>query len=363
MSRMTSARRLVEWFRLDARPLPWRTEPRDPYLVLVSELMAQQTQIDRVVPRFEAFVARFPDLAALAAAPEQDVVESWSGLGYYRRARLLHAAAREIAAGSGELPRTAAELERLPGVGPYTAAAVASMVFGEAVPVMDGNVARVAARVLALDGDPRTRPGRSAVLDWVAGMLRDASQPGEVNEALMELGARICAPTDPGCDVCPLAPDCRALAEGDPEAHPPPRRLRAPIRVHWVTAIVEDAAGRWLLHRVDDGPILRGLWLPPFAEVDPGRPVERQAAALVPFGEGAAVELLDTVRHSITHRRIEVVPAAVRVAADPDVPPGWAWADPAAPELPTSSLLGKLLRSVRARPRLPFAQTGAAGEK
>ncbi len=155
-----TARALVEWYRANARALPWRSDSRDPFHVVVSEFMLQQTQVDRVVPRFESFVARFPNFASLAAADEDEVVEEWSGLGYYRRARMLHRLAVAVADGGGDLPNSAAGLERLPGIGPYTAAAVASLAWGEKVPVLDGNTMRVGARVLALDSDPRSAEGR-----------------------------------------------------------------------------------------------------------------------------------------------------------------------------------------------------------
>ena len=344
---MTDACRLVTWFRINARPLPWRAEPRDPYRSLVSELMAQQTQLDRVVPRFEAFVLRFPNLRALAAATEDEVLELWSGLGYYRRARLLYALAREVTAAGDDLPTTAAELERLPGIGPYTAAAVASMVHGEAVPLLDGNIARVGARVLALAVDPRKKTGRKAILGWVREIMNGAP-PGQVNEALMELGATICTPTRPDCGSCPLNDGCRARREGSPTAYPPPRTTRSTIDLRWLAVLIQDPMGRWLLRQVTEGPILRDLWLPPFVEIDQARALEIQALELLPFDPSSAMEFSKPVKHSITHRRIEVTPVRARIDHLVRVPEGWSWVDPAVPNLPTSSLLGKLLKSVGA---------------
>ncbi len=347
-----SSRRLLEWFRGARRELPWRYEPRDPYRVLVSELMLQQTQVERVIPRFEAFVDRYPDLEALAAADEERVLEMWSGLGYYRRARLLHHLAREVAAAGGDLPRSAAELERLPGIGPYTAAAVASLAFGEAAPVLDGNVLRVASRVLALDGDPRTARGRRRILDWVSDLMR-GQPPGEVNEALMELGATVCRPAGPACHRCPLAAACAARAEGRPEAYPPARRTRSVEDHRWVAACVVDPEGRWLLRRVAEGPILRGLWLPPLGDLEDGvDPVERaRGLAGVPTG---SAEVGATVDHGVTHRRIRVVPVRLEALGRPAPSRDHRWWGPGS-ELPaTSSLLAKVVEAVSA-PRLRFS--------
>ena len=359
---MSTAARLVNWFRTNARPLPWRTEPREPYATLVSELMAQQTQLDRVVPKFAAFMRRFPTLPSLAAASEEEVVEMWSGLGYYRRARLLHRLAREVASSTGELPQNASDLEKLPGIGPYTAAAIASMVHGEAAPLMDGNVGRVGARVLAEPGDPRKGTAKRLVLDWVEELMVSAS-PGEVNEALMELGATICTPVRPDCERCPLADGCRARAEGDPEVYPPPRQSRPPIDLEWLAVVAEDRAGRWLLREVTDGPILRGLWLPPYAEIDVGKPIDEQVRRLLPFRSTATIEFAEPVKHSITHRRIEIRPARVRVDRPAVIPTRWSWVDPESPKLPTSSLLGKLRGAVFfSRPTSVFRGGSAAPE-
>ena len=340
---MTLAGRLLAWYRDNARVLPWRSEPRDPYQVLVSELMLQQTQVDRVRPRFDAFIAAFPDLATLAAAPEEAVLAAWSGLGYYRRARMLHRLAREVAAGTGTLPGCAAELAELPGVGPYTAAAVASLAFGEAVPVLDGNVQRVAARFLAFGGDPRSADGREVLLRWLRPLVEEGP-PGLVNEALMELGATVCRPASPRCERCPLAEGCRARAEGRQERIPPPRRRRREQVLSWVAACCVDASGHWLVRQVSEGPILRGLWLPPIAELEPREAPEAAARRLVP-GELLGPPLrLPAVRHSITHRRITVHPVRLDLEDGAAATAAGRWVDPESPSTPTSSLFSKLLR-------------------
>ncbi len=332
---------LLDWFRAHARRLPWRSDPRDPYHVVVSELMLQQTRVDRVVPRFEAFVARFPDVNSLAAVAEDEVVAMWSGLGYYRRARLLHRLAREVVAGDGSLPASPAELERLPGVGPYTAAAVASLAFGVRAPVLDGNVMRVGARYLAIEGDPRGPAGRTAILGWVDGLMAD-HPPGAVNEALMELGATVCTPSAPACGRCPLAVGCRARAAGDPSRYPPPRARRKVEDHRWVAACLMGADGRWLLRRVAEGPILRGLWLPPFRPLGSVDDPVETAVGESPVPPVGPAEVLSPVRHAITHRRLDVLPVLVPVASWRPVE-GWCWADPHRPEVATSSLLAKIL--------------------
>jgi len=339
--------RLVGWFEVHGRDLPWREEPRDPYRVLVSEIMLQQTQVDRVVPRYRRFLARFPDVIALASATVEAVLEEWSGLGYYRRARNLHAAARVIVDAGGRLPATAVELRRLPGVGEYTAAAVASLAFGEPVPVLDGNVLRVGARFLALDVPARSARGRRLVAGWVGELMKDAP-PGRVNEALMELGATVCTFSTPACSRCPLAGECRGRTSGNPERWPERRRVREPERVTWTAAMVFDGSGRLLLRRIDGGPILRGLWLPPLARLDPGDDPVRLAACLL---EGKVVVEEGVravpVRHAIAHRRIEVHPILFPSPAEAQ-PPDHCWVDPGAPGVPTSSLLGKLVDAAAA---------------
>jgi A/G-specific adenine glycosylase len=308
---------------------------------VVSEFMLQQTQVDRVVPRFESFVRKFPTFASLADAGEDEVVEEWSGLGYYRRARMLHRLAGEVTARDGALPQTAVELERLPGVGPYTAAAVASLAFGEAVPVLDGNVCRVGARVLAMSEDPRSSVGRRRLEAWVLELLNDAD-PGEVNEALMELGATVCAPLEPACCRCPISSSCRANSEGRQQCFPTPRRRRATECLRWAAACVVDGHGSWLLRRIEKGPILRHLWLPPLAELIEGDDPVSAVRQLVPGVPGSA-EIGPTVRHHITHRRIDVIPVYFDVAHVDPPSDAWRWVNPNDPGVPTSSLLQKLV--------------------
>ena len=338
------AGRLLEWFRSSARELPWRTPfPRDPYAVLVSEVMAQQTRLERVVPTFVRFVKRFPSVHALAAANHEDVLHAFSGLGYYRRARLLHDAARSISE-RGAWPTTAAELRALPGFGPYTAAAVAALAFGGDEPPVDGNIARVAARLhavpLALGSGPLLKEARLAA----AALYADVPTP-QVWEGLMELGATVCTPTSPRCDSCPLAPDCAGRAAGTPSAFPLPRVKRAREGQRWAAVWLERRDGCVLLRRVDHGPLLVGLWLPPFSVVagrsaagDAARTLARDAGLDVPLTRAA------TVKHGITHRDIDVLPfvGAVRRMRVAEVRDGWSWQNPRAPRVPTSSLLAKL---------------------
>ncbi len=213
--------RLLEWYGRCRRDLPWRRSS-DPYAIWVSEIMLQQTRVAVVVERYQAFVARFPTLVSLALAPEQEVLALWSGLGYYRRARMLHKAAKFVAENfAGNLPVRAERLELLPGIGSYTAAAIASIVHGERVAVVDGNVERVICRLAGWDAGSRKGGGavlRRKITD-LAGRLLDPVRPGDFNQAMMELGATVCSPQNPHCLVCPLNVDCKTQGE-----HKTPRR-------------------------------------------------------------------------------------------------------------------------------------------
>jgi A/G-specific adenine glycosylase len=367
------ARALLAWYDAHRRDLPWRADP-DPYRVLLSEVMLQQTRVEVVVPYFHRFLARFPTVEALAAAEVEEVLGRWSGLGYYRRARLLHAAARRLAAGG--FPRTVDGLRELPGVGGYTAAAVASIAFGARVPALDGNVERVLARRLAFGGDPRRAAGRRALVEAALALL-DPERPGDGNQALMELGATVCTPRRPACPRCPLAAGCAARAAGDPERWPPPRRRRAVERRRLGVAVVA-AGGRVLLfRRPDDSPLLAGTWELPWFDLAPG---EDAAVAGPPAlarrygGRWLLDPRLATVRHGITHRAltVEAHPARLdagggEVAEGPEA----GWFDAAArATLPLSSLVEKVLiaatrvppGSSRTRARWRAPRSGDSGE-
>jgi A/G-specific adenine glycosylase len=220
--------RLLKWYALNRRDLPWR-QSTDPYAIWVSEIMLQQTRVAVVVERFHAFLARFPTLVALALAPEQEVLALWSGLGYYRRARMLHKAAKFVAENlSGNLPMHAEELQLLPGIGTYTAAAVASIAHGERVAVVDGNVERVLCRLAGWEAGSRKGGGavlRRKITDLAARLL-DRAHPGDFNQAMMELGAIVCTPRNPQCLVCALNADCVTRGE-----HKTPRRAPMMSRV------------------------------------------------------------------------------------------------------------------------------------
>lgn len=265
------ARALESWHRRSHRELPWRPDPidtpRDPYLCLVSELMLQQTQVARVLEKFDAFVRTFPDVGALAAAAQDDVLALWSGLGYYRRARLLHAAAKTVVQEHGGVfPRSAAGLRGLPGVGRYTAGSIASMAFGERAPIVDGNVARVVLRVRGEARPVDARATQALLWDDAQRLVESADVPGVLNESLMELGATVCTPRGPSCGACPVRRWCVAGRSGTAEAIPA-AKARGPRTVLYVAAaVVRDARGRVLLEQRPARGLWGGLWQVPSVE-------------------------------------------------------------------------------------------------
>jgi len=299
---------LLEYYDARKRDLPWRRR-HDPYGIWVSEIMLQQTQVDTVRDRYVRFLAEFPDVEALARATEERVCEAWAGLGYYRRARNLHRAARVIVRErGGAWPRTAKALEELPGVGRYTSRAVASIAFGEEVASVDGNLTRVLARLFALPG----RVGEAALANAVearAAALVAGERPGDLNQALMDLGATICTPAQPRCEGCPVASTCAARRTGDPTTFPGAKRAvevrRLPVALAWV----EDARGVYLRRRPLDG-LWAGLWELPSAE---GRGARARLASELGAELGRA---LVRVEHVLSHRRVvaTVYPARGRPA-------------------------------------------------
>lgn len=261
---------LRTWFDAAARPLPWRegvrSAPRDPYRTLIVETMAQQTRIETVVARERGFLARFPDLATLAAAELDEVLHAWSGLGYYRRARALHALARRVVAEhGGRLPATPAALRQLPGVGPYTAAAIAAQAFGVPVVAVDGNVRRVGARILAEPTPTDARIAEALTALLLKGAVHHAD--AFAAEALVELGATVCTPRRPDCGACPLRSACRAAPLGDPERYPSPRRRAAPhpwVLHAWLTTRSGPAGVLLAVERRPDTGPWAGLHGPPW---------------------------------------------------------------------------------------------------
>ncbi|MEE9561663.1 MAG: A/G-specific adenine glycosylase [Thermoanaerobaculia bacterium] len=297
------SRSLFEWFLEHQRPLPWRRS-REPYGVWVSEVMLQQTGVETVVPYYERFLRRFPTVGDLAAAGIDEVLALWSGLGYYRRARQMHAAAQEIVDRGGRFPRRPEGLQELPGIGPYTAAAVASIAFGARVPAIDGNVVRVVSRLLALESDPRKRAGRERI-HQVAAALLDPEEPGTSNQALMDLGAMVCRPRQPRCGECPLVAGCRAAASGEPESYPAARRRRAMVKSRRAVVIARRGECILFFRRPEDSELLAGLWELPWVDESNGPELEEQLSRRY-GGSWAIGEPEGTVRHAITFRSIEV---------------------------------------------------------
>ena len=293
---MSFASDLLDWYDANARELPWRGE-RDPYRVWLSEIMLQQTQAETVKAYYARFLERFPDVFALARAPEEGVLKLWEGLGYYSRARNLHAAAKLVAGElGGAFPRSAAELRRLPGVGPYAANAIASIAYGEVAPALDGNQARVLSRVLAWENELRT----PFDLKEEALTLISRERPGDYNQALMDLGAGVCLPRSPRCERCPVAAHCRALADDAAQDFP---RKPAPVpkkEEDW-SILLMLCNGRLLVRRREGG-LLGGLY--EFCPV-PGHPSPDALLELLSglgFAGPRIRRRLPDSRHVFTHK-------------------------------------------------------------
>jgi A/G-specific adenine glycosylase len=319
---------LLGWFAEAKRDLDWR-RTRDPYRVWISEIMLQQTRVAAVLPYYRRFLARFPTVNALARARRETVLRSWAGLGYYSRARNLHRAAKEIVARhGGEFPRRMEEALALPGIGDYTAAAVLSIAYGEPHAVLDGNVARVLARLGAIRGDLR-RPKRWRALTCAANGLLPAqgaeaaslstNVSGDWNQAMMELGATLCTPRAPQCAACPVAYCCRAHALGIAQRLPARRRKPQPVRVALSAAILLDGRGRTLLLRQqsDHSGLFSNLWQFPAVKAAGAAPDELSRYLQSAFGISAALEPLPPARHTVTFRRILLAPFLARVAKLP----------------------------------------------
>ena len=344
---------LLTWFDQHRRDLPWR-RTSDPYKIWLSEVMLQQTRVETVLPFYNRFLQRFPTVEDLAGAEIEEVLALWSGLGYYRRARQLHAAARRIAE-IGEFPSTVEGLLTLPGIGSYTAAAVASIAFGVVAPVMDGNVERVLSRCLALEEDPRSGPARKKLLAAAAELL-DPARPGDSNQALMELGATLCSPRRPKCLLCPLRPGCRASLEGDPERYPIPKVKREGERHRLLVAVVENGEGVLLFRRPEDSTLLAGTWELPWVtlEVDGVAQTASPEAALAERygGRWTVGEKTGRARHGITYRDLEIDVHRAGLSwggevreGTPAITAGW-FDEAGRASLPLSSLVGKVLAAV-----------------
>ena len=292
---MEISKLLLKWYDENARSLPWRGT-RDPYRIWLSEIMLQQTRAEAVTRYYERFLARFPDVRALADAGEDEVLKLWEGLGYYSRARNLHAASRRVAEAGGCFPESVEELEALPGVGPYAARAIASIAYNARVPALDGNQMRVLSRCFAVERVLKTPFDLEAeAMDCLS-----TDRPGDYNQALMDLGSGVCTPKRPKCLICPLLPACRASAEGEPERYPL-RPAPVPKREELRTVFLIEAPRGLCIRRRDGERLLGGLYEFPSAEG--WLSLEESEALLTEAGYAGMTDFapLPPAKHVFTH--------------------------------------------------------------
>ncbi len=324
------SRTLLRWFGSRRRDVPWRGST-DPYRIWVAEVMAQQTRMETVRGHYDRFLNRFPDVHTLASSELDDVLKIWEGLGYYARARNLHQAARQLVKDhSGKLPADANSLRALPGIGSYTAGAIASIAFGLPEPAVDGNSRRVLSRLFDLERP--TPAGLEKLAREVLAELPDRA--AELNQALMDLGGAVCTPTSPGCTDCPVSGHCAALANGTVDQRPLPRR-RGTVPHHDIAVGVVRRDGRVLIARRPEKGLLGGLWEFPGGKVEPGetpaeamvRELREEMAIVVVPGES-----IEPVEHAYSHFRITLYAYYARLLHGTPRPlsaTAWTWATPA----------------------------------
>jgi A/G-specific adenine glycosylase len=354
---------LLGWFRRHRRDLPWRAS-RDPYRIWVAEIMLQQTRIAAVIPYYERFLSRFPTVEALADAPSSEVLRYWAGLGYYSRARNLQAAAKKIVGDhAGKFPRTHEEALALPGIGTYTAAAVLSIAYDVPLAVLDGNVARVLARIGGVRGDLR-EPVRWKKLKATADALLARKSASDWNQALMELGEVVCTPQAPKCGECPVGKSCVAYEKGLVNVIPAPRKKRAPVRVQIAAAILRDPAGRTILVKdpgAHDDVLFSRMWQFPAVEVSQ----DAQAELIQHVREILGVQLprlqpLPAAKHGVTFRSITLLPFLAEVAVLPKLARTRIVTLGRVGDMPVSSATKKIARAAN-QPMFPELTAAAAG--
>lgn len=348
------ARRLLAWYRRKRRDLPWRRN-RDPYRIWISEIMLQQTQVATVVPYFNRFLAAFPTIEALARADEHDVLRLWEGLGYYRRARGLHAAAQRMMADhAGRFPRSAAEIESLPGIGRYTAGAIASIAYDAREPILEANTIRLLSRLAGFAGDPASSGGRKHLWALAEKILPERSC-GDFNQALMELGSLVCTPKDPACDACPVAELCVAHREGLQDEIPR-RAVRVASEAVREASVVVWHRGKVFVRKREAGERWAGLWdflrFPLEAE---GPAAERELEQKVRQVAGLAIagtRQFATLKHGVTRFRITLDCYAARSRSTRSSLEGGScqWVEPAALEHLALSVTGRKLSRMLDKP-------------
>ncbi|MFZ0700339.1 MAG: A/G-specific adenine glycosylase [Candidatus Acidiferrales bacterium] len=319
-------RSLLAWYRANRRDLPWR-RGRDPYRIWLAEIMLQQTRIAAVLPYYERFLARFPTVRTLARARESEVLKYWAGLGYYSRARNLHRSAKQIVAKhNAQFPPNVDRALALPGIGRYTAAAILSIAFDVPLAALDGNVARVLARLFAIRGDLRA-PKTWKRLASTAQQLLPTQSPGDWNEALMELGETVCTPRSPQCARCPISRQCKARALGLEGTLPAARRKREPSRMRIAAAVLLDPRGRTLLTKnpgAHDSALFSRLWQFPAVAVastngDAARELSAHLQSTLNLAPRSLLQL-PAASHTVTYRQLALLPFLARVNALPDSP-------------------------------------------